>query len=51
MPCGNFLLCHMSQFRTIIKFIMDDGDQYFKKNAIFMSKFFHNAMCQILMDE
>jgi hypothetical protein len=30
---------------------MDDEDQYFEKNTIFMSNFFHNAMCQILMDE
>jgi hypothetical protein len=30
---------------------MNDGDQYFLKNTIFMSKIFHNVMCQILMDE
>jgi hypothetical protein len=30
--------------------IMDDKNQYFKKKIIFMSKIFHNVMCQILID-
>jgi hypothetical protein len=29
---------------------MNDGDQYFEKKIIFMLKYFHNAMCQILID-
>jgi len=29
---------------------MDNGDQYFEKKIIFMSKFFHNATCWILKD-
>jgi hypothetical protein len=29
---------------------MDDGDQYFKKKTNFMSKNFHNATCQILIN-
>jgi hypothetical protein len=29
---------------------MNDGDQYFEKKTIFMSKIFHNAMCQILIN-
>ncbi len=30
---------------------MDNGDQYFEKKIIFMLKFFHITMCQILIDE
>jgi hypothetical protein len=45
-----FLLCHMSQFQTIINNHNEwNGDQYFKKKIIFMSKFFQNATCYILI--
>jgi hypothetical protein len=30
---------------------MDNGDQYFGKKIIVMSKYLHNARCQILKDE
>jgi hypothetical protein len=30
--------------------IMDNGDQYFKKKQIFMSKNLHSTTCQLLMD-
>jgi hypothetical protein len=30
---------------------MNNGDQYFEKKIIFMSKKFHNAMCHILMND
>jgi hypothetical protein len=52
MPCGNFLncaMCHNLEPSLII--IMNDGDQYFKNEIIFMSKNLNNAMCQILINE
>jgi hypothetical protein len=50
MPCGNFFYCAMCHnLRPSLTIIMNDGDQYFEKK-IFMSKFFHSTMCQILID-
>jgi hypothetical protein len=48
MPCGicSCATCHNLGPSLIIK--MDDVDQYFEKK--FMSKFFHNATCYILID-
>jgi hypothetical protein len=45
MPCGkkNYATCH--NFGPSLVIIMDDGDEYFKKKIIFMSRKFHYAMC------
>ncbi len=37
MPCHNF--------GPSLTIIIDDGDQYFEKKIIFMSKNLHNVMC------
>ncbi len=50
MPCDNFLLCHVSQLGPSLTIIMNSGDQYFENKIVFMSKFFHNATCQILIN-
>ncbi len=49
MPCDNFYYatCHNVEPSLII--IMDNGDQYFEKKIIFMSKNLHSAMCHILI--
>ncbi len=47
MPCGNFYCATYHDHELSLIIIMDDGDQYFN---FFMSKKFHNAMCQILID-
>ncbi len=38
-----FTMCH--DLGPSLTIIMDNGDQYFKKKIIFMSKNLHNAMC------
>ncbi len=46
MPCGNFFyfaMCH--NLGPPLKIIMNNGDQYFEKKIIFMSKTCHNTMC------
>jgi hypothetical protein len=48
MPCGKKNLCATCHnLGPSLTIIMDDGNQYFKK-INFMSKNFHNVMCQIL---
>jgi hypothetical protein len=42
MPCGNFQLCHVSQYQTILTIIMDNGDQYIYILKHYVQK---NAMC------
>ncbi len=44
-----YATCH--NFEPSLIIIMDDGDQYFEKKIIVMSKYLHNATCQILKDE
>ncbi len=41
-------MCH--NLKPSLAIIMDNGDQYFEKIIIFLSKNLHNAMCQILVD-
>jgi hypothetical protein len=48
MPCDNFYCAMCHNFEPSLTIIMDDGDQYFEKN---LSKIFHNATCQILINE
>ncbi len=43
-----YAMCH--SFELSLTIIMDDGDQYFEKKIISMSKFFHSAMCLILIN-
>jgi len=44
MPCGKKINCAMCHnFGPSLITIMDDGDQYFKKNKMF--KNFHGATC------
>ncbi len=51
MPRGKFFYCvTCHNLGPSLTSIMDDGDQYFKKIIIFMSKNLHSAMCQILID-
>jgi hypothetical protein len=40
-----YATCH--NFGPSLTIIMDDGDQYFE---FFMSNFFHNATCHILIN-
>jgi histidinol phosphatase-like enzyme len=47
MPCGNFLLCHVSQSQTIINNHNGWWSKYFEEKK---SKNLHNAMWQILID-
>jgi hypothetical protein len=47
MPCGNFLLCHVSYFHTIIN---NCNRRWRSILQIKKSKNLHIAMCQILMD-
>jgi len=37
MPCGNNLLCHVSQFWTSLTIIMNDGNQI-SKNKFYVKK-------------
>jgi hypothetical protein len=46
MPCGNFLLCHMSQFWTIIN--NHNGWWIISKKKL--CKNLHNVTCEILMN-
>jgi hypothetical protein len=49
MPCGNLFYCATCHnLGPSLTIIMDDGDQYFKKNI--MSKNLHNATYYILID-
>jgi len=50
MPCGNFLLCHISQSRTIINNHNGWWRSIFQKDYNFMSKNLHSVECQILKD-
>ncbi len=43
----NHATCH--NFEPSLIIIMNDGDQYFDKKMIFMSKNLHNTTCQILI--
>ncbi len=45
MPCVIFYYATCHNFGPSLVIIMDDGDEYFKKEIIFMSKIFHCAMC------
>jgi hypothetical protein len=50
MSCGKIIYCtKCHNFEPSLTIIMDDGDQYFEKKIVFMSKFFHNATCYILI--
>jgi hypothetical protein len=42
-----YATCH--NFKPLLIIKMNDGDQYFEKKTIFMSKNLHNATCQILI--
>ncbi len=51
MPCDNYFYCAMRHnFKPSLIIKMNNGDQYFKKKIIFMSKNLHGATCQILID-
>ncbi len=46
MAIFDCVMCH--NFRPSSTIIINDGDQYFEKKI--MSKFFHSAMCQIIVN-
>jgi hypothetical protein len=50
MPCGNFYCATCHNLKLSLTIIIGNGDQYFKKKIIFISKNPHNAKCQILMN-
>ncbi len=45
MPCGKYYCVTCHTFGPSSTITMDNGDQYFKKKIIFMSKNFHSATC------
>jgi hypothetical protein len=48
MLCGNFLLCHMSQYQTITNNHNGEWKSILRKKI--MSKNFHNSMLHILIN-
>jgi len=51
MPCGKKKYCATCHnFKSSLTIILNDGNQYFEKKIIFMSKNIHSVMYQILIN-